>query len=50
MSDIGGKYHYIMSCKYFNIARKKLIKRYYIDQTNTLKFEQLMNTENEKKN
>ena len=46
--DIGDEYHYIMSCKYFNTERKRLIKRYYFDHPNTLKFKQLMNTENVK--
>ena len=35
-----------MSCKHFDTARKKIIKKYY-DHPNTLKFSQLMNTENE---
>ena len=36
-----------MSCKHFDTTRKRLIKKYYYEHLNTLKFRQLMNTENE---
>ena len=45
--DIGDEFHFIMSCKLFDTARKRLIKKYYYDHPSTLKFRQLMNTENE---
>ena len=44
--DIGDEYHYILSCSHFRDSRVKFIKRYYYCHPNTLKFKQLMNTEN----
>ena len=46
--DIGDEYHYILlvSCSHFRDIRVKFIKRLYYSHSNTLKFKQLMSTEN----
>ena len=43
---IGDEYHYILECHHFNDSRIKYIKPYYYNNHNTLKFDQLFNTEN----
>ena len=43
-SDIGDEYHYIMKCETFKEQRIKFLKRYYITHPNTMKFAELMNT------
>ena len=44
--DIGDEFHYILSCSHFRNTRRNCIKRYFYENPNVLKFNQLMNTEN----
>ena len=44
--DVGDEFHYLLSCTHFRTIRIKYINRYYYDHPNTLKFKQLMNSEN----
>ena len=46
ISDVGDEFHYILNCKYFRSLRKLYIKPYYHKHPNTLKFSQLMNSNN----
>ena len=43
VTDIGGEYHYIMTCNFFNSQRMKFVKPYYYRNPNTIKFNALMN-------
>ena len=45
--DIGDEYHYIMTCNFFIDQRKKYVKPYYYRNPNTLKFNALMNLNND---
>ena len=38
------KYHFLLECPALNDIRKKIIKKYYWQRPNILKFEQLMST------
>lgn len=46
LKGIGDEYHYLLSCIYFKTERKRLIKPYYFERANILKYHDLMNTEN----
>ena len=41
-NDIGDEFHYLFTCPFFNNSRKTLLKPYYYNKPNTLKFKQLM--------
>ena len=43
-NELGDEFHYLFSCKHFEIERKQHLKRYYYVRPNIIKFEQLMNT------
>lgn len=45
-SDVGDEYHYLLTCNHLSTQRRKYIKPYYYNRPNTLKLEQLMNTQN----
>ena len=45
-TDVGDEFHYILTCKFFTDKRKQYIKPYYYRNTNTIKFNQLMNSSN----
>ena len=42
---IGDEFHYLFTCSYFRIDRRKYIDRYFYENPNTYKFSQLMNSE-----
>ena len=44
LNELGDEFHYVLICPYFKIKRKQLIKPYYINNPNTLKYKQLFNT------
>ena len=44
--DLGDEFHFMLVCDHFKQQRQTYIKRYYYHNPNTLKFKQLMNTEN----
>ena len=44
--EIGDEFHFMLVCDHFKQQRQTYIKRYYNHNQNTLKFKQLMNTEN----
>jgi len=44
--DIGDEYHYLMTCKHFENKRKQYIKRYYYTRPNTMKYKELLNSNN----
>ena len=46
--DIGDEFHYLLVCSHFSQSRSKYLKSYYYTRPNTLKLDQLMNTENGK--
>ena len=46
--DIGDEFHYLLVCSHFSQSRSKYLKSYYYTCPNTLKLDQLMNTENGK--
>ncbi|MEW8542876.1 MAG: reverse transcriptase family protein [Candidatus Thiodiazotropha sp.] len=43
--DVGDEYHYLLICDYFRVARSNFLNRYYYRNPNTLKFKNLINTE-----
>ena len=45
-ADVGDEYHYILTCNFFNDKRKQFIKPYYYRNSNTIKFNQLLNSSN----
>ena len=45
-ADVGDEFHYILACNFFHDTRKQFIKPYYYRNTNTIKFNQLMNSSN----
>ena len=47
-TDIGDEFHYILQCQFFKHERKKYIKPYYTRNINTIKFNELMNSNNKK--
>ena len=46
--DVGDAYHYLLVCEAFNSRRRELIKPYYRNHPNILKFEKLMSLESGK--
>ena len=44
--ELGDEFHFMLVCDHFKQQRQTYIKRYYYHNPNTLKFKQLMNTEN----
>ena len=42
-NDLGNEFHYLMTCKHFELERKHYLKRYYYIPPNIVKFGQLMN-------
>ena len=46
-SEIGDEFHFIFKCPNFSESRKLYIKPFYIRHPNTLKFNLLMNSNNE---
>ena len=43
-NELGDEFHYLMTCKHFEVERKQYLKRYYFVRPNIIKFGQLMNT------
>ena len=41
--EVGDEYHYILMCPNLALERKQLVKRYYYNKPNTVKFFQLFN-------
>ena len=42
--DLGDEFHYVLVCKFFEVARKSFIKPYYFKYPNSLKFHDLMSS------
>ena len=42
-NELGDEFHYLMTCKHFELERKYYLKRYYYIRPNIVKFGQLMN-------
>lgn len=45
-NSIGDEFHYIMECKFFKLERQRLIRSYYYNRPNVLKFNQLLQSKN----
>ena len=45
-NKVGDEYHFLFECDVFESERKKLIKKYYFNHSNTFKIEKLLNTRN----
>ena len=45
-NDVGDEYHYLLCCKHFCVERNRFIKPYYFKRANSIKYRDLMNTEN----
>ena len=41
-TDIGGEFHYLLCCKYFDSERKRLMKPYFYTRPNMLNFKDLL--------
>jgi hypothetical protein len=46
INDPPDEMHYLLKCPFFKETRNKYIKKYYTTRPNTLKFKQLLNTNN----
>ena len=44
-NDLGDEYHYLFTCDFFNCERKLFLLEYYYKRPNTLKMNELFNTE-----
>ena len=44
---VGDEFHYLFKCSHFNYIRKRLLNCFYSRAPNSLKFELLMNVQNE---
>ena len=47
-NDVGDEYHMMLVCSYFKEDRVKYVRPYYYRNPNTLKFQQLMTSNNKK--
>ena len=47
-NDVGDEYHMMLVCPYFKEDRVKYVMPYYYRNPNTLKFQQLMTSNNKK--
>ena len=45
-NDVGDEYHYLLRYKHFCVERTRFIKPYYFKRVNSVKYRDLMNTEN----
>ncbi|MES9884249.1 MAG: reverse transcriptase family protein [Sedimenticola sp.] len=45
-NNIGDEFHYLLECDFFNIERKKYVKKRFYHRPNILKFQELMQTNN----
>ena len=46
-NELGDEFHFLLTCKHFELERKLYLKRYYYIRPNIIKFDQLMNMERE---
>jgi len=46
--DIGDEFHYLFECAAFTVDRNKYLKQFFITRPNTLKMNQLFNSDNPK--
>lgn len=46
LNDIGDEFHYIITCPYFQVDRRKYLKPYYIQRPSMYKFCELLNSKN----
>lgn len=44
-NDIGDEYHYLLCCNYFNKERKSILKPYFYQRPNMIKFKDLLNSD-----
>ncbi|MEW8546328.1 MAG: reverse transcriptase family protein [Candidatus Thiodiazotropha sp.] len=42
-NELGDEFHFLLTCKHFELERKRYLKRYYYVRPNIIKFDQLMN-------
>ena len=47
-NELGDEFHYLMSCKHFEAERKQCLKSYFYKRPNIIKFEQLLNLQDDK--
>ena len=47
-NELGDEFHYLMSCKHFEDERKQCLKSYFYKRPNIIKFEQLLNLQDDK--
>ena len=47
-NEPGDEFHYLMSCKHFEDERKQCLKSYFYKRPNIIKFEQLLNLQDDK--
>ena len=45
-NDVSDEYHYLLCCKHFCVERNRFIKPCYFKRENSIKYRDLMNTEN----
>ena len=45
-NDVGDEYQYLLCCKHFCAERNRFIKLYFFKRANSIKYRDLMNTEN----
>ena len=44
--DVGDEYDYLLCYKHFCVERNRFVKQYYLKRANSIKYRDLMNTEN----
>ena len=47
-NDIGDEFQYLFVCKYFKSERKQFLTPYFYKKPNSIKFKELLSTENVK--
>ena len=47
--ELGDEFHYLFNCSHFSTIRKDLIKKYYYQHPNSIKYSQLLNNQNKTK-
>ena len=44
LREIGDEFHYLLKCPLFKVDQRRYLKKYFYENTNTIKFHQLMNS------